>query len=137
MVAGRSILAALVLSCTIAAILPGATPGPQEHRQGAGGRRSAYVVPAPSQSVEIGNFYLRRKKYKGALSRFQEAVHSDPDFAPAYLGLGKVYEKLGEDGRALRAYEKYLDLLPSDKDAEDARGVHRAIERLRRNSAGS
>jgi len=87
--------------------------------------------------VEIGNFYLRRKDYKGALSRFEEAARTDPNYAPAYLGLGKVYEKTGMKQKALDAYQRYLDLLPSDKDAQDAKDVHRAMERLRKSAAGS
>jgi len=90
----------------------------------------AYVSPSPAKSVEIGNFYLKRKSYKAALSRFQEAVHSNPEYAPAYLGLGKTYEKLGRRQEALDAYQKYLDMLPSDKDAEQAKEVQRALRRL-------
>jgi tetratricopeptide (TPR) repeat protein len=90
----------------------------------------AYVTPSPSKSVEIGNFYLRRKNYRGALSRFEEAINTDPDYAPGYLGLGKVCEKLDLKQRALTAYQRYLDLLPSDRDAEEAKGVHQAINRL-------
>lgn len=90
----------------------------------------AYVAPSPSKSVEIGNFYLRRKNYRGALSRFQEAVQTDPEYAPGYLGLGKVSEKLDLKQQALAAYQRYLDLLPSDRDAEEAKGVHQAITRL-------
>ncbi len=94
-----------------------------------------YTPPAPAKSVEIGNFYLRRKDYKGALSRFEEATRTDPNYAPAYLGLGKVYEKTGARQKALEAYQRYLDLLPSDKDAEDAKEVHRAMDRLRKSAA--
>jgi tetratricopeptide (TPR) repeat protein len=94
-----------------------------------------YSPPGPAKSVEVGNFYLRRKDYKGALSRFEEAVQTDPNYAPAYLGLGKVYEKTGVTQKALDAYQKYLDLLPSDKDAEDAKEVHRAMDRLRKSAA--
>lgn len=89
-----------------------------------------YTPPGPAKSVEVGNFYLRRKDYKGALSRFEEAVQTDPNYAPAYLGLGKVYEKTGVRQKALDAYQKYLDLLPSDQDAQNAKEVHRAIDRL-------
>jgi tetratricopeptide (TPR) repeat protein len=128
--------ALLCLVVSLMALAEG-TARPQRGRQSSASGRSAYVVPAPSKSVEIGNFYLRRKKYQGALSRFEEAIHSDPYYAPAYLGLGKVYEKLGKDDQALDAYEKYLDLLPSDKDAEDAKSAHRAIDRLRKMEAGS
>lgn len=90
-----------------------------------------YHPPGPAKSVEIGNFYLKRHKYKAAISRFQEAIQTRSDFAPAYLGLGKAYDKMGQRQKALDAYQQYLDMLPSDKDAEDAKDVHRAMERLR------
>jgi len=89
-----------------------------------------YTPPGPAKSVEIGNFYLKRHKYDAAISRFQEAVLARSDYAPAYLGLGRAYEKIGQKQKALDAYQRYLDALPSDKDAEDAKEVHRAIERL-------
>jgi tetratricopeptide (TPR) repeat protein len=91
-----------------------------------------YSVPPAWKSVEIGNFYLRRKKYKAALSRYQEAAKTDPHYAPAYLGLGRVYEKIGLRQKALEAYQKYLDELPSSKDALEAREVQKAVARLER-----
>ncbi|HEV2351527.1 MAG TPA: tetratricopeptide repeat protein [Terriglobia bacterium] len=89
-----------------------------------------YVPPGAVKSVEIGNFYLRRKKYKGALSRFKEAVAEDSSYAPAYLGMGKVYEHIGLKQKALAAYQQYLDNLPSEKDALEAKSVRRAMARL-------
>ncbi len=91
-----------------------------------------YLPPPAWKSVEIGNFYFKRKKYPGALSRFQEAVRTDPTYAPGYAGLGKVYEKIGLKQKALEAYRKYLDTLPSEKQAEEAKDVHQAIARLER-----
>jgi len=99
-----------------------------------------YVPPPAWKSVEIGNFYLGRKDYRGAISRYKEAIHTDPDYAPAYLQLGKVDEKLGHRREALAAYRKYLDALPSEKQAEEAQGAHKAIRRLERelrDSSGS
>lgn len=110
---------------------PGSSPSESKPQAGAG---FTFTPPGPAKSVEVGNFYLRRKDYKGALSRFEEAVQTDPNYAPAYLGLGKVYEKTGATQKALDAYQKYLDLLPSDKDAQDAKEVHRAMDRLRKSS---
>ncbi len=89
-----------------------------------------YVSPPAWKSVEIGNFYFKRKNYAGALSRFKEAAQVDPDYAPAYLGLGKVYEKIGLKRKALEAYQRYLDELPSSKQAEEAKSTHEAIDRL-------
>lgn len=91
-----------------------------------------YTPPSAQKSVEIGNFYLRKKDYRGALSRFLEAVRTNPDYAPAYQGLGKTYEATGEKQQALEAYLKYLEELPSDSAAARAKDVHRAIARLKR-----
>ncbi|PYV27705.1 MAG: hypothetical protein DMG27_03155 [Acidobacteria bacterium] len=43
-----------------------------------------YVPPSARKSVEVGNYYLRKKKYNAALSRYQEAVETDP-YKPATL----------------------------------------------------
>jgi len=82
--------------------------------------------------VEIGDFYLRRKKFNAALSRFQEALKTDPHYAPAYRELGKVYEEMGLWQKSLDAYRKYLDELPSAKDAREAKNINKAIARLQK-----
>ncbi len=94
--------------------------------------RKPYVPPPAWKSVEIADFYLKRKKYNAALSRYQEAVKTDPYYAPSYLGLGKVYEKIGLKKKALEAYQKYLDTLPSTRQADEAKEAHQAIARLER-----
>ena len=91
-----------------------------------------YAPPPAWKSVEIGNYYLRRKKLRGALGRFQEAVQTDPHYAPAYLGLGKVYDKMGLKQKALVAFQRYLEELPSTKDALEAKDAQKAIARLQR-----
>jgi tetratricopeptide (TPR) repeat protein len=91
-----------------------------------------YTTPGPAKCVEAGNVYLHKKNLKGALSRFQEAVKDDPHYAPAYLGLGKVYERMNEKQKALKAYQRYLDELPSALDAAEAKDAKRAIERLQK-----
>jgi tetratricopeptide (TPR) repeat protein len=109
---------------------PSSQPVPATDDNSDGGPR--YYPPGPRKSVEIGNFYLRKKDYRGALSRFQEARETDPNYAAAYLGLGKVYEKIGLKQKALDAYRKYLDALPSDKDALEAKDAQKAIARLQK-----
>ena len=88
------------------------------------------VIPSARKSVEIGNFYLKRKVYRGALSRFKEAARLEPDYAPAFLGLGRTYEQIGAPQKALEAYRTYLNDLPSEKQADEAKAVHKAIRRL-------
>ena len=82
--------------------------------------------------MEIGDFYMRRRKYNAALSRFQEALKTDPHYAPAYRELGRVYEKMGQWQKSLDAYRKYLDELPSARDAREAKDIHKAIARLQK-----
>ncbi len=89
-----------------------------------------YQSPGPAKCVEVGKFYLHKGKLAAALSRFQEAARINPHYAPAYLGLGKVYEKMGLKQKALDSYREYLDELPSSKEAEQAKDVHKAIARL-------
>lgn len=91
-----------------------------------------YVPPPASHSVDIGNFYLKKNDYPAALSRYQEAVKTDPHYAPAYQGLGMVYEKMGLRRKALEAYQRYLDELPSAQEAREARRVHKSIARLQK-----
>jgi tetratricopeptide (TPR) repeat protein len=102
------------------------------------GAPSRYVAPSAPKSVEIGNYYLRTKKLSAALSRFQEAVNTDPHYAPAYEGMGKAYDRMGLRQKALEAYRKYLDELPSARDAREAKRVHKAVARLEKqlSSAG-
>ncbi|HEV2493948.1 MAG TPA: tetratricopeptide repeat protein [Terriglobia bacterium] len=91
-----------------------------------------YTPPGAPKSVEIGNYYFRKKQYRAALSRYEEATQTDPYYAQGYLGLGKAYEKIGLKLKALDAYQRYLDLLPSEKQADEAKKVHEAIARLER-----
>jgi tetratricopeptide (TPR) repeat protein len=91
-----------------------------------------YDTPGPAKCVEIGNVYLHKGNLKGALSRFQEAVKDNPHYAPAYLGLGKVYERMNQKQKALDAYERYLDELPTAKDAAEAKDAQRAVARLQK-----
>ena len=132
----RKILAALLLGVVVFISLP--IPLPAQHMAQDDGeleRSYHYVPPSARESVEIGDFYFRRKDYRGALSRYEEAVKDDPYYAPAYLGLGKVYEKTGKPDKALATYQKYLSILPSQKQADEAKDVHRSIRRLERQLA--
>jgi len=89
-----------------------------------------YTPPAAWRSVEIGDYYFKRKKYNAALSRYEEAATTDPHYPRAYLGLGKAYERIGLKQKALESYQRYLDELPSTKDALEAKDAHKAVARL-------
>lgn len=110
----------------------GARAGPGENSLSAIDPDWTYTSPGPAKCVEIGNVNLHKGALAGALSRFEEAVKDNPHYAPAYLGLGKVYERMKEKQKALDAYERYLDELPSAKEANEARDAQRAVARLKK-----
>jgi len=125
----------LFTSLTTAIVLTGAFIHGQDQRMPAPENEEPEHRHRPQpawKSVEIGDYYVRKKAYRAALSRYQEAVQVDPYYPQTYLGMGKVYDRLGLRQKALENYNKYLDLLPSAKDAEEARAVHKAIARLER-----
>ena len=125
-----------IAGTTLVLVLVFLTSGPvvyaqkQQARSAAGDPVRSYASPSAAKSVEIGDYYLRKKKFNAALSRFQEALKTDPHYAPAYRELGKTYERMGNPQKALAAYRKYLDELPSAQDARDDKRIHKAIARL-------
>ncbi len=73
------------------------------------------------KEINIGKQYLKKKAYKGAAARFEEALKWNPQSADACLLLGEAREKLGDAKRAKAAYEKYLELAPGAKNVDEIR----------------
>jgi serine/threonine-protein kinase len=58
---------------------------------------------------------------------FRRAIDADSRYAPAYRGIGLVYERQQDAAHALRAYRRYLRLAP---DADDAEAIQARIVQL-------
>ena len=80
-----------------------------------------------ANEMKIGQFYVKKGKYKAAAGRFQEAVNWNPGLADAWFLLGESKEKLNDSKAARAAYEKYLEAAPDGKNAKEAK---RRIEKL-------
>jgi Flp pilus assembly protein TadD len=59
-----------------------------------------------------------------------EALRLDPAFPPPYFNLGIVYAKLGKNGLAIGAFEKFLAIAP--KDDSDAPVARKKLAELKR-----
>ncbi len=103
------------------------TPRAQEPVQKA--PEPSYDPYHAEKSIEVGVYYFKKGNYDAAIDRFQDAVRFKPDFARAYHLLGEAYEKKGDKAEAVKAYQKYLEILPS---ADDAKKVRKRIEKLTR-----
>lgn len=86
-----------------------------------------------AKSVEVGDYYFKRKNYRAAEARYREALHYKDNDALATIHLAVCLEKLGilDDARA--EYESYLKILPHGPQAGDAQ---KAIDRLKAETAG-
>jgi len=81
-----------------------------------------------AKSVEVGDFYFKRKNYRAAEDRYREALRYKDNDAIATIRLAVCLEKLGilDDARA--EYESYLRIMPHGPQAVEAQ---KAIDRLK------
>lgn len=77
---------------------------------------------------ESGSAYARAmrsyasRQYDTALPVLLGVTDSDPDFAPAFMGLGLVYEQLGRLDDAQRVLQRALELRPDDVSTRQTLG---------------
>lgn len=95
-----------------------------------------YLANVPANGSRIGNayyymgeIYIRQAKYQHADISFTAAVHTEPLVDYWWTRCGYAREMAGSYGSALDAYNKALELKPSNADAQ--RGKERVSARLR------
>lgn len=81
-----------------------------------------------AKSVEVGDYYFKRKNYRAAEDRYREALRYKDNDAIATIRLAVCLEKLGILDDARSEYESYLKILPHGPEAVEAQ---KAIERLK------
>ena len=64
--------------------------------------------------VDFGIDVAQRGLWHEAIYRWQKAIEIDPTYAAAYNDLAIAYEHEGQLGKARQAYEKALELEPSN-----------------------
>jgi eukaryotic-like serine/threonine-protein kinase len=85
-----------------------------------GGATAGELFKKGTELTIAGNF-------DGAEAAFRQALKVDRRFAPAYRGLGILYQRTGAKDKALDAFKRYLKLAPQ---ASDAPGIQARIEQL-------
>src|SRR5260221_2029833 len=81
-----------------------------------------------AKDVEVGDYYFKRKNYRGALERYKDALIYKPNDAIANFRLAECDEKVGNPADASQHYDAYLKILPNGPFAADAR---KALDRLK------
>ena len=93
-----------------------------------------------TKEFNVGHFYWKKKSYRAAAGRYEEATKWNPGYAEAFLRLGEAREKLVKAEAqevekqlmreaALEAYKKYLELAP---DGGKAKSVRKRLAKLER-----
>ncbi len=79
------------------------------------------------KDIEVGDFYFRRKNYRAALDRYEEALVWKPGDAVANFRMAQCFEKLDNPDQAIAHYQEYLKILPHGPLAAEAR---KALQKL-------
>jgi len=76
---------------------------------------------AAASDIDVGGYYLDRKNWKAALSRFESAMVLDPENPEVYWGLAEAERHLGNFADARSYYLKVVDYDPDSRHGKDAR----------------
>jgi len=76
---------------------------------------------AAAKDIQVGDYYLDRKNWKGALSRFESALVLDPENPDVYWGLAEAARHLGNFADARANYEKVAEYDPDSRHGKEAR----------------
>jgi tetratricopeptide (TPR) repeat protein len=87
-----------------------------------------------AKSVEVGDFYFKRKNYRAAEDRYREALGYKDNDSTATFRLAVCLEKLERPADARAEYESYLRILPNGPEAGEAQ---KAIDRLKGTAANA
>lgn len=82
----------------------------------------------PEKDMDVGNYYMDNKDWKGALSRFQSALVLAPDNPDVYWGLAECQRHLGQYAQARENYLKVMEYDPGSHHAKDAKKALRDPE---------
>ncbi len=65
----------------------------------------------------LGNLFVKREDWDGAISAYREALTLDPEYLSAILGLADAYRLAGRAEDARAGYRRLLELDPRDQKA--------------------
>ena len=102
---------------TLLLAFAGCSSSPPNERADGGANASAQPVEVDRKSemlFENALAAIRAKRYGEAESLLKELTSRDPRLSGPWVNLGSVYEALGDDSAAEKAYKKAIDANPSN-----------------------
>jgi tetratricopeptide (TPR) repeat protein len=74
----------------------------------------------PRAHTALGNFLNGQQDFAGAAEHFEHATQIAPEWASAYNNLGYAYRSLDQLDKSKAAFEKYVELLPTEPNPQDS-----------------
>jgi type IV pilus assembly protein PilF len=74
---------------------------------------------ASEYNTQLGIAYLQQGNRDLAMQKLQKAIQQNSDNADAYLGLGLLYDSIGDTGKADDNYQTALDKAPDDPKVQN------------------
>jgi tetratricopeptide (TPR) repeat protein len=90
-----------------------------------------YVEAAPDDANahdSLGEGLMRAGRLDEAAAEYERAVAMDSSFSNSYFMLGDIYRQLDETEKSKQAYHEFLELIPSGRQAEQARLALQELE---------
>jgi len=75
---------------------------------------------AASRDLEVGSYYMDRKNWRAALSRFESAMVLDPENPDVYWGLAEAERHMGDFWDAKAYYKKVAEYDPESRHGKDS-----------------
>ncbi|MDE3196379.1 MAG: tetratricopeptide repeat protein [Acidobacteriota bacterium] len=101
---------------------------PDEDASSAPAPKPAFNPVKSKKDVEIGTEYYKKGNYNAAAGRYEEATQYNDSNADAWLHLAEAQEKRNFTREARAAYERYLQLNPKARNAEE---IRKRLEKLK------
>jgi tetratricopeptide (TPR) repeat protein len=81
------------------------------------------------KSVEIGDFYLKRKNYQAAEKRYREAIEYNLKWDESYKKLIKLFEKQKDYSSAVEICQQFVKTNPTSNKKKDFEKLEAKLEK--------
>jgi hypothetical protein len=99
---------------------PAADDDTQPAKRGRKGSQIEEHQETAAGDVSVGSYYLDKKNWRAALSRFQSALVLDPDNPEVYWGLAESQRHLNDLAGARANYQKVVEYDPDSRHGKEA-----------------
>ncbi|MEI7484627.1 MAG: tetratricopeptide repeat protein [Ignavibacteriota bacterium] len=79
-------------------------------------KKAIALKKIPSAYAGLADCYAKQRMYNEAIVEYDNAINTDPNYADAYLGKGRILYFGNKYQEALEAFKKYSQLMPGSQE---------------------